>query len=274
MKRNDPKWWKKVAAIYDSKKEDLNWKLQRRGVIHHHNGLCLKPIDLAKIGSEDGLLRLLHKQENQLTLSGLKHLGRIRPSMTGLDAGCGRGGSSLMIASQTGCRMTGISVSPYQVKTARRMASIRRLSARVKFLRGNMLRFPFADGSFDFIWACESTEHVPRLEDWFRRSSRLCVKDGRMVVIAWVKDLSRPGARRAARLTDSAYVTKVHEDAEYEPPRDCGWKKVGRVDFTAAAARYWRLRSRSAHATGTEKFMTPAFASGAMRYFLYVYRKS
>ena len=95
-----------------------------------------------------------------------------------------------------------------------------------------------------------------------------------MVVIAWVKDPTRPGARRAARLTDSAYVTKVHKDAEYEPPRDCGWRKVARVDFTAATARYWQLRSCCAHATGTERFMTPAFASGAMRYILYAYQKS
>src|SRR4029079_8474242 len=84
-----------------------------------------------------------------------------------LDIGCGLGGSALMLACDHGCRVHGISISPNQVKAARRQAMLRGLEDRATFeIRDANLLEPQPVANFDVVWIVECMEHLfdkPRL---------------------------------------------------------------------------------------------------------------
>lgn len=73
-----------------------------------------------------------------------------------LDAGCGPGASALLIAEETGARVTGISVSDFEISEARMRCAEAGLDGRVHFENGDYSAMAFADGTFDAVMAVES----------------------------------------------------------------------------------------------------------------------
>lgn len=274
MKRLNP-WLERVAALYDSKRRDFNWRLAADGVIHHHNGLVFsRAAFLRRIGKGGAAAdAAVHASETALSRFGFRYLGRPREGATLLDAGCGRGGSGLLLAARyRGLRVRGVTVSAYQAAAARAAAKARGLGARARFSRASMLDLPFKDSSFDLVWACESTEHVPDLRDFFSETARAARPGARLVIIAWVRNASSPAGRKYARLADKAYVTRVHAESEYlDGPGKTGWRLRAKRDLTGPTAAYWAGRAALKAGSGTEAFMAPAFASRALLYRLYAY---
>ena len=68
-----------------------------------------------------------------------------------LDAGCGNGGSSRLLAEQFGCRVTGIDLSSDFILTAQTLTRWCRLEETVSFELGSVLDLPFDDGAFDGV---------------------------------------------------------------------------------------------------------------------------
>jgi len=269
-------WLKKVAAYYDSKKRDLNWRLAADGIIHHHNGLVpgktsfLRKMKTAGTAAGEALI---HRSETDLSLFGFKFLDCPRKRARLLDAGCGRGGSSLLLAGLYPLlRITGVTLSAYQAAAARAAARARGLDARVKFIRASMLSLPFPENMFDRAWACESTEHVPSLSAFFSEMARVCVPGARLVVIAGVRNPGHPGEKRFTRLANKAYFLKLHTEKEYlDAGASRGWKLAWKKDLTRPAANYWNMRAMLKKGSGTEFFAAPAFTEGALLYRLYAY---
>lgn len=274
MKTSAP-WLKRVAALYDSKRRDFNWRLAPDGVIHHHNGLVHDRAAFLRRVKESGVAgkALIHAAETALSELGFKYLRRPRPGMALLDAGCGRGGSSLLLAEKyPGLKICGVTVSAYQAAAARAAARGRGLAGRVNFSRASMLALPFKPASFDRVWACESTEHVPDLRLFFSEARRAARPGARLVIIAWVRNAAHAEGREYARLADKAYVTKIHAEKEYlEACKAGGWKLKVKKDLTGPTAAYWAGRLALGDGSGTESFMAPAFASRALLYRLYAY---
>ena len=83
-----------------------------------------------------------------------------------LDVGCGVGGPMRTIAgSEPTARITGISINRYQVDTCNAYNAKKLLGDRCEAVRGNFLKMPFGDESFDGAYAVEATCHAPELED-------------------------------------------------------------------------------------------------------------
>lgn len=274
MKIN-PAWLKKVAALYDGKRHDFNWRLAADGIIHHHNGLVYDRLSFISEVKKGGAAaeRLIHASETALSRLGFGYLGNPKPGAALLDAGCGRGGSSLLLAAKyPGLAIRGVTLSAYQVSAARAAAKKRGVSARVKFSRASMLDLPFGDNSFDLVWACESTEHVPDLRGFFSEMARTARNAARLVIIAWVRNASDKPALSYVERADMAYVTKMHTEKEYLLGGvKAGWKLRAKIDLTRPAAAYWAARAALKSGSGTESFMAPAFASRALLYRLYSY---
>ena len=66
-----------------------------------------------------------------------------------LDVGCGIGGAARFMAWQTGCRVSGIDLTPEFIETARMLTEKTGLAARVDYEVASALHMPFADGAFD-----------------------------------------------------------------------------------------------------------------------------
>ena len=74
-----------------------------------------------------------------------------------LDVGCGIGGSSRILAKYYGFNVTGITISPAQVKRARELTP---QGINCNFQVMDALNLEFDDGSFDAIWSVEAGAHM------------------------------------------------------------------------------------------------------------------
>ncbi|MDT8377541.1 MAG: class I SAM-dependent methyltransferase [Desulfotignum sp.] len=98
----------------------------------------LAPVDQLHTGGIRGTEALLEKLE----LPAHFHV---------LDAGCGLGGASRLMAATFGCRVTGIDLSPDYIEAARVLTRRTRLDGQVQFEAGSILALPETIGPFDMI---------------------------------------------------------------------------------------------------------------------------
>lgn len=117
-------------------------------------------------------------------------LGGISPSTDSnakvLDVGCGVGGTSRYIAKNlgSGADVTGITLSPNQVKRAEELA-VEQGVPNAKFQVMNALEMEFEDNTFDIVWACESGEHMPNKEAYINEMMRVLKPGGKFVMATW-----------------------------------------------------------------------------------------
>jgi len=98
-----------------------------------------------------------------------------------LDAGCGRGGSSLWLAQNYDVKVTGITLVPHQVEKAQKAARKSGLDERVSFSEQDYCNTNFKDKSFTLIWACESMCHASEKLNFYKEAFRLLKPGGRLI---------------------------------------------------------------------------------------------
>jgi len=109
-----------------------------------------------------------------------------------LDVGCGIGGTSRYLAKAfPDAQVTGITISPEQQRRATELASERGIG-NAKFELVDALAMKYPDNSFDFVWACESGEHMPDKEKYVQEMARVLKPGGRMVVATWCERETPP----------------------------------------------------------------------------------
>ncbi len=102
-----------------------------------------------------------------------------------LDGGCGMG-RYLRVAAEGGANVVGMDLSG-AVVAAR---DLTREFANVSVVRGDLLRTPFAEGSFDHVYSLGVLDHTPDPRRAFLALARLLKPGGRIVV--WVYPRERP----------------------------------------------------------------------------------
>lgn len=99
-----------------------------------------------------------------------------------LDVGCGIGGSSRILAKDYGFEVTGVTISPQQVKRAGELTP-EGLSA--KFFVDDAMKLSFPDASFDVVWSVEAGPHMPDKAIFARELMRVLKPGGLLVVADW-----------------------------------------------------------------------------------------
>ncbi|WP_228824111.1 SAM-dependent methyltransferase [Nocardia blacklockiae] len=134
-----------VAEYWNNNPNDdrVNVKLgEVDGLYHHHYGIgepdwsVLEEPDDTR---QDRIVRELHRLETAQADVLLDHLGDVRPGDRLLDAGCGRGGTSIMANQRFGCTVDGVTISEYQVGFANDQARQRNVHESVRSHFRNML---------------------------------------------------------------------------------------------------------------------------------------
>ncbi len=109
-------------------------------------------------------------------------LDRLPPGTTVLDVGCGIGGSSRILAREYGFVVTGVTISPSQVRRARELTSP---ELSVRFQIDDAMSLSFPDASFGVVWSVEAGPHMPDKAVFARELLRVLKPGGVLVVADW-----------------------------------------------------------------------------------------
>jgi MPBQ/MSBQ methyltransferase len=128
-----------------------------------------------------------------------------------LDVGCGIGGTSRYLAKKfPAAEVTGITISNEQQQRATALATERGVS-NAKFEICDALNMKYEDNTFDFVWACESGEHMPDKEQYVKEMTRVLKPGGRIVIATWCQREEPPAFSASERKTlDYLYGEWTH----------------------------------------------------------------
>jgi ubiquinone/menaquinone biosynthesis C-methylase UbiE len=111
----------------------------------------------------------------------------LKPGSRVLDAGCGGGGMTRLLAEAVGPggEVVGVDTSPQMLEWAKTQAENAKLAGRIKFQEGDVRALPFEDASFDLVW-CSRVVHglndqlagVRELARVIRPGGRLVLREG------------------------------------------------------------------------------------------------
>jgi len=118
------------------------------------------------------------QNENKL----LAETAHINKSDVVLDAGCGVGGSSIFLAREYACKVTGITLSEKQVLTAKQNAQKFNVENYVDFFKKDFSNTDLPDKSFTVIWAIESMCYAPDKKVFLAESMRLLADKAKIII--------------------------------------------------------------------------------------------
>ena len=129
----------------------------------------LAPVDEFHIGGREATAHAVAK----LALDAGAHV---------LDVGCGIGGAARYIATLTGCRVTGIDLTPEFIVTARRLTELTGLDGKIAFEVASALDMPFEDGAFDAAITLHVAMNIPERPALYGEIARV-MKPGAVLCI-------------------------------------------------------------------------------------------
>ncbi|WP_431043400.1 geranyl diphosphate 2-C-methyltransferase [Streptomyces sp. P1-3] len=263
---------KSVAEYWNTEKDPVNLRLgDVDGLYHHHYGIgdfdpsvLEGPADTR----DQRVIEELHRLETAQADVLLDHLGAISPAHRLMDAGSGRGGTSIMANARFGCHVDGVTISEAQVGFANDQAARRGVADHVRFHFRNMLDTGFGTGSRRGIWTNETTMYVDLFE-LYAEFSRLLEYGGRYVCVTGCSNDVTGMRSKAVSRIDEHYTCNIHPRSEYFKAMAANnLVPINVVDLTSATIPYWELRAKSSVATGIEEAFLTAYKEGSFHYLL------
>jgi cyclopropane fatty-acyl-phospholipid synthase-like methyltransferase len=161
----------------------------------------------------------------------------VAPGARVLDIGCGAGGPTVRLAAATGASVTGITVSGEEVRSGTALAQARGVADLVRFEQVDAMRLPYADGSFDAVWAIEALMYMPDRAECLREVHRVLAPGGRLVFTDYTERLVL-GPEQRATLAETFRLTALSRPGEYDGIlAEIGLHLIERHDLTAQLQR-------------------------------------
>jgi demethylmenaquinone methyltransferase/2-methoxy-6-polyprenyl-1,4-benzoquinol methylase len=121
---------------------------------------------------------------------------RLPSGSRGLDAGCGVGLQTLLLAEAVGPagQITGLDLSPGVLANAREMVEKAGLSERIAFQEGDVTELPFDDQTFDWAWSVDCVGYAPMEPlPLVVELARVVKPGGTVALLAWSSEQLLPG---------------------------------------------------------------------------------
>lgn len=160
------------------------------------------------------------------------------PGSRGLDAGCGIGSHTLMLAEAVAPdgHITGLDLSPEFLAQASNSAEQSGLSKQVSFREGDLNNLPFDDDAFEWVWTMDtlwpgpkemgniSDDPLPLVEEL----SRVVKPGGIVAILFWSSQVLLPGyPLLEARLNSAFEANSPFDNGKIKPElhhlRALGW---------------------------------------------------
>jgi tocopherol O-methyltransferase len=211
-----------------------------------------------------------------------------------LDVGCGLGGSTLWLARNRNCRVTGVTISPVQAWMARRQARAEGCTDQVQFRLHDANQLDLPPQSFDVVWVVECSEHLADKARFIAACAGLLRPGGRIALCAWL-DAGDPGSSEHSQLVAEVcrgmLCPSLARLAEYTHwLLASGFQAIRSEDLTSRVARTWDyceeiaerpivrlglrlLGRRTRDFVNTFAAMRRAYKQGAMGYGMFAAQK-
>ncbi len=140
-------------------------------------GLEQQGIDLDRIQPEDlAAVDEFHTGGRAATLIALDLFEADKDSHV-LDIGCGIGGAARCLATERGCRVTGIDLTPAYIEVADLLTQRMGLADQCRFETGSALSLPFEDDSFDAAYSFHVAMNIADRDLLLREAARVLRPD-------------------------------------------------------------------------------------------------
>jgi len=142
-----------------------------------------------------------------------------------LDLGCGTGGSTIVLAQDTGARVTAVDIHPPFLATLRARAEERGLADRIATVAADMAHAGSLAASFDLIWA-EGSAYLIGFENALRQWRPRLRPGGCLVVTELVWFVAEPSERARAFFADE-YPDMRDEATRIDQAQSAGYELLG-----------------------------------------------
>ena len=142
-----------------------------------------------------------------------------------LDLGCGTGGSTIVLAQDTGAHVTAVDIHPPFLAALRARAGELGLADRITTVSADMANTTSLGTGFDLVWA-EGSAYSIGFENALRRWRPLLRSGGCLVVTELVWCVAEPAARARAFFADE-YPDMRDEATRIDQARSAGYDLLG-----------------------------------------------
>lgn len=175
----------------------------------------------------------------------LAHRLGLTEGSNAIDIGCGVGGPLRNIATFSGAKIVGLNNNEYQISRARRIAQQSGLEGQASYLKGDFMKIPIADATFDAAYAIEATCHAPDRVGVYSEIFRVMKPGGRFATYEWVMtdvyDSQDPnhvslkkGIERGNGLPDLEPISKI-----IDALKEAGFEVIEHFDRAPASDIPW-----------------------------------
>ncbi len=207
--------------------------------VHRIEPEDLAPVDEFHLGGRQATIHALSK----LSLNKGSHL---------LDIGCGIGGAVRYIAAETGCRVTGIDLTPEYISVARTLTNLTTLGDRVRYDVGSALAMPYQPKTFDAAISFHVAMNIHDRAALYGETARV-MKPGATLCIYDVMKISDGAVTYPMPWAGSAETSHLTTPDETEAVLvEAGFEVVEVEDRAEIAKQFFKERAAAAAASPEE----------------------
>lgn len=200
----------------------------------------------------------------------------LRPGQHVLDVGCGIGVPAIRLAQRVEAKITGVTISDWQVEEGRRRVQASGLRGQVEVELGDAAALAYPDAHFDTVLLFQSLHHASDRPQWLREAVRVTRPGGRIVLTEFVEEipltpeeveLLNEGAMQQPLLTEELLQLVRASGVVVDEAIECGDRI--RPSYPAYFDRFDRYRDHLVETFGEERIREQR---DAMATLLPVYR--